>query len=84
MDIRNPVISADYFLMALAEYQENHQPVSLLLDQQGLARMEGFVVNIHADEVLLKTTIELDNGHTFTLKDLLAVNGLFRSDYSEC
>ena len=84
MDSRNTVVTSEVFLHILTGHQENHQEVSLLVDKDGLTRLHGFIVCIHADNKFLKTKIELENGHSFLLKELVAVNGMFRSDYAEC
>lgn len=84
MDVRNTVVTPEVFLDVLLEYQENHQDVSLLIEKDGLTRAEGHIVNIHAEKDFLKSKIELDNGSSFVLEDVVAVNGMFRSDYSEC
>lgn len=83
MDVRNTVVTPEIFLAELAEYQENHHEVSLIIDKDGLTRVTGHIVCIHADENILKTRIDVEDS-SFLLEELVAVNGLFRSDYSEC
>ena len=64
----------------------NKEEASLLVDKNGLTRMKGIIARIapapgSADE---ETVFYLDNGDSFTLRQVIAVNGEFRSEYSEC
>lgn len=58
--------------------------VSLLVDKDGLTRVEGVITSITESEKVENTSINVDNGETILLKQIIGINGLFRSDYSEC
>lgn len=60
--------------------------VSLLLDREGLIRMEGIIENIEEKTPLEATVIIVNNSvpQPIFLKEIIAVNGIFSSDYSEC
>jgi transcriptional regulator of heat shock response len=64
-------------------YQEQ-DIVSLLLDQEGLTRMEGFITSIEEQTDPGNTLVILNDTERFLLRQVIAVNGQFRSDYSEC
>ena len=78
------MITPEIILDVLSEYQENHHEASLIIDQNGLTRVEGHIVSIHAENDFLKSKVELDDGTSFLIEQVVAVNGMFRSDYSEC
>jgi hypothetical protein len=60
------------------------QKASLLIDSNGLTRVEGEITFIEQQGDPAKTVITIDNVDQINLSQIIAVNGLFRSDYSEC
>ena len=56
----------------------------LLVDKEGLTRVEGMITSVMQAGDIPDTRIIIDNGDTILLKEIIAINGLFRSDYSEC
>jgi Mg2+/Co2+ transporter CorC len=78
MDKRETFDNLQKLKTILAALQQHH--VSLLLDNEGLSRMEGIITSM--DE---RTDVITINGtNTISLNHIVAVNGQFRSDYSEC
>ncbi len=57
--------------------------VSLLIDNEGLTRVEGIITSIKQSGDIENTSIIIDNSDTILLKEIIGINGLFRSDYSE-
>ena len=84
MDIRDTLIVSDTFLSMLTDLHARHQKVALLADAGGITRWEGYLTAILEGEDKPKSTLVLDNGATLTVDQVIAVNGIFRSDYSEC
>lgn len=84
MDVRDTVVGPEVFLALLEEHRQKDWPVSLLIDQEGITRVGGFITDIIRADNLLKTKVLLERGETFLLEQVIAVNGMFRSDYSEC
>jgi hypothetical protein len=84
MDIRNTIITSESFLPILKEHFNNQEKVSLLIDKEGITRAEDLIDKISYSENPLESVITLKDGLSFKIKELIAVNGLFRSDYSEC
>lgn len=56
----------------------------LLVDKDGLTRVEGAITLISEKDDIENTSINIDNRDTFLLKEIVGINGVFRSDYSEC
>ena len=82
MDIRQTLLVHATFLQVLNQLKETHHTASLLVDDQGLTREEGLITQIIEDEK--GTLIQLNNGKLIQLNTIVAVNGVFLSDYSEC
>lgn len=57
---------------------------SFILDHEGLTRMDGTITAIRQAGDVQRSEFVLDGGPTFSLAQVIAVNGLFRWDYSEC
>ncbi|MEI6946283.1 hypothetical protein V9K67_03715 [Paraflavisolibacter sp. H34] len=84
MDIRQTLVVHASFIPLLKQLKESHQKASLLVDENGLSREEGYVAHLLEGEGAEDTLVHLDNGKVITLKSIVAVNGTFLSDYSEC
>jgi hypothetical protein len=83
MDSR-PVVTPEVFFELLKGFHTGQTHLHLLVDDDGLTRKEGIIRSITPAEATLMTKFTLDNGYSFLLNQLIAVNGIFRSDYSEC
>ena len=70
------------FMEMLRACLNNGNKASLLIDDHGYTRVEGFIANI--DEILLETTITMQDGRQFSLNDLIAINGYFDPLKSTC
>lgn len=57
---------------------------SFILDHGGLTRLDGTITALKRAADVQKTEFVLDSGPSFSLAQVIAVNGLFRWDYSEC
>lgn len=57
---------------------------SLLVDKEGLTRVEGVITSVNEGNEIENISINIDNRETVLLKQIVGINGLFRSDYSEC
>jgi hypothetical protein len=80
MDKRETFDSLQKLKNILAALQQQQQHVSLLLDNEGLSRMEGIITSM--DE--RTDIITVNSTDTILVNHIVAVNGQFRSDYSEC
>ena len=82
MDMRETVVDQQSFLYMLQTLKEENKKVFLLYDEQGLTRAEGFITAfMPVDE---RAAVMLDNGMTIPVRSIVAVNGIFLSDYSTC
>jgi hypothetical protein len=82
MDKRDTLVVHATFLEILQSIQSEHQKASLLVDNNGIGREEGKITQISRSGN--DTLVHLDNGKVIDLKTIIAVNGTFLSDYSEC
>jgi hypothetical protein len=82
MDTRQTLVVHASFLQILHELKELQQKASHLIDDNGLCREEGFITQIIEEDK--SAFIHLSNGKTISLQAIVAVNGIFLSDYSEC
>lgn len=70
------------FYSIVAECFNRGQSVHLLYDQGGLQRASGRVIRI--DPPGPQCTFTLHSGQRIQLNSLIAVNGVFADDFSEC
>lgn len=70
----------------LSNLCEQKDKASLLVDREGLIRMEGIIESIEEKAPLEATVVMVNNSipQPIFLKEIVAVNGIFSSDYSEC
>lgn len=84
MDTRQTFETLNELASIIFQFHERKEKISLLLDRDGLTRMQGIISSIDHDDDVSRTTVKLDDGNVILLKEVIAVNGIFRSDYSEC
>jgi hypothetical protein len=64
--------------------RQQQSKASFLIDDNGLVRIDG-VVSFIDEQADLNFAVAIINGNNnILLKQIIAVNGQFRSDYSEC
>ncbi|MEJ7677047.1 MAG: hypothetical protein WKG06_37265 [Segetibacter sp.] len=84
MDQRTTFDSAKSLLSTLSNLHQLKEQVSLLIDLEGFTRLEGRIIRIEEQQPLEKTLIKVNDADAFLLEQVIAVNGIFHSDYSEC
>jgi hypothetical protein len=70
----------------LTDFEKRHLKVAFLIDREGLTRTEGVILAVEQGTPVTETIVKLDiaeHGDIY-LNDIIAVNGIFRSDYTEC
>lgn len=82
MDCRITLRQNETFLDMLAQCRQAHEKVAMLLDAGGLSRAGGFIKNIHLEGP--SPFLEMENGEKIEIANIIAVNGVFASGYSEC
>ena len=82
MDKRSTLSTTETFIEKLKQYYKNNDKVSMIVDDGGMERTEGFIKDIHFDAQ--PPFFELDNGTRVNPQHIIAINGTFLSDYSEC
>ena len=84
MDQRITFKDDQQLLSVFLSLEQQQQQTSLLIDNEGLTRIEGKVTCIEQTENIGKTKLSINNNEPIDLAQVSAVNGLFRDDYSEC
>lgn len=81
MDTRMTLNNKETFLQILKDLRSTEAKASLLYDKNGLTRYEGLIMDITATP---KPCLLLQDGLEIPLSSVIAVNGIFAPDYSEC
>jgi hypothetical protein len=84
MDQRQTFKDSDQLFSFISQIFQLQQHASLLIDKDGLERVEGVITSIDPHIDVNETTIMIDDITPVLIKEIIGVNGLFRSDYSEC
>lgn len=82
MDCRDTLSAGGAFKTILRNCAEAGQKIAMLLDEDGLTRAEGFIQSAGLDAT--DPYIELDNGKRISCNSIVAVNGIFLDQYSQC
>ena len=82
MDKRGTLSANESFTELLKRCYEGKEKVSMILDDGGLQRKEGTLKSIYLDAQ--PSYFELEDGSKVYLHSVVAINGTFLSDYSEC
>jgi hypothetical protein len=78
MDCRDTISKDQTFLKMLREEHEAGRKVNLIIDANGLNRLQGHIVSMRENE------LELEGKVVVPLSEIIAINGIFSSDFSEC
>jgi hypothetical protein len=81
-DVRETISKGKDFYPQVSQLFQSKQNAALLYDDGGVTRANGLIADIFTKEN--KQYIRMDNGLEIAVSSLLAVNGLFADDYSEC
>lgn len=82
MDCRITLNENETFLELLKTLYQSKRKVHLLVDEDGITREEGFIVNIN--DSVSPEQIEMDNGTKISVKKIIAINGVFLPEFGEC
>jgi len=84
MDQRITFKDYQQLLSIFLNLQQQQQQAALLIDDEVLTKIEGKITGIQQNDDIGKSAITIDNKGHINLEQVIAVNGLFRDDYSEC
>jgi hypothetical protein len=82
MDSRKTLVVTETFRQMLLELYQSKTKASLLYDDHGLTRAEDYISDFIDDGA--DSSIILGNGQKIPVNNIIAVNGTFLSQYSEC
>ena len=87
MDQRQTFETLEELKTMLSNLHSSQAAVSLLIDRDGLTRVEGIISSINdQNKPLAETTFSIGSHkeNAFYLHEVIAVNGIFSADYTEC
>ncbi|WP_460686865.1 hypothetical protein [Niabella aquatica] len=82
MDQRDTLKPGESFDVLLQETLNNHERVRLLYDNNGLMRIEGIIRELNLE--CKNPYVILQDGQQIFMESIIAVNGRFRDNYTEC
>jgi hypothetical protein len=82
MDNRQTLSSGETFLELLKTSYQDGKKVALLVDDEGITRMEGCIKALNTSGST--AIVELEGAREIGLDKIVAVNGVFRPEYGEC
>ena len=84
MDQRQTFKDSDQLFSYITDIFQRQQHASLLIDRNGLERVEGKITSIDPHTDVDKTIFLVNDTIPVSINEIVGINGLFRSDYSEC
>jgi hypothetical protein len=82
MDLRTTLSVNETFMDMLIDCKNRGAKAEMILDINGLERAEGVIQQIYPDDP--NPYIVLQDGRTIVEKVIIALNGVFRLEYSGC
>ncbi len=82
MDNRTTLKTGQSFLELLLQLQKSNTKAAMLLDCNGLKREEGIISEVVTTDN--HPYLKLQSGLKIDLSTIVAINGIFLPDYSEC
>ncbi|MBS1949348.1 MAG: hypothetical protein JST47_16435 [Bacteroidetes bacterium] len=82
MDQRQTLKINERIIDLLRPIMQNNEIARMLYDDSGIVRAEGRLATI--DEHDVKPYIILSTGQKIFIDSIIAVNGIFKNDYTEC
>jgi hypothetical protein len=84
MDQRTTFSNLAELLEIISIAFKQKEKCSFIIDKEGLVRMEGLITKVEQNSTIERTVVHLQPANYFSLDEVIAINGIFRSDYSEC
>jgi len=81
MDKRETFDTTDSLKAILAGLYQQKQKASFLIDKDGLTRLEGTITDIQQQGDGITIMV---GDMPIAIEQIIAVNGIFRDDYTEC
>lgn len=84
MDQRQTFKTHEELRAILNNLQQEDATVWLLVDSEGLSRVSGKITAMSNDVPVMNATLQINGEAVLRLSEIVAVNGIFHADYSEC
>jgi hypothetical protein len=82
MDLRTTLSINESFLAMLTDCKNRGAKAEMILDVEGLVRVEGLINELYPDAST--PYLELQNGTKVLVNTIVALNGVFLPEFSEC
>jgi hypothetical protein len=84
MDQRETFKTPEELKAILDNLRQEDATVWLLVDSEGLSRVSGKITALSSDAPAANATLQINDEKPLLLSEIVAVNGIFHADYSEC
>lgn len=84
MDQRETFSNADQLFSIVSTIYQQKQRGAFLIDAGGITRVEGEITAVEKNADINKSVIRIDKSGIILFEQIIGVNGVFRSDYTEC
>lgn len=84
MNQRQTFKDAQQLFSFVSQIFQQQECASLLIDRNGLERAEGTITDINPNDKVEEASIVLGGNNTILIKEIMGINGVFRSEYAEC
>jgi hypothetical protein len=84
MDQRQVFKNEQELLLIVSSISNEDLVAYLLIDKDGLTRIEGKITSLIKNDDIENTSIVVNDSVNILLKEIIGINGAFRSDFSEC
>lgn len=84
MDCRKDTVKPEAFYNILSTCMKEEKDISLLIDRDGMERVSGRIKDINTHDKILRSRITMYDETGFTVAQVIAIDGIFRDDFSEC
>lgn len=84
MDTRSTFNGLQELRGLLTTLHDEKREAALLVEHNGLTRINGTIVSIEDGAAAGDAVIKLDSHELILMKEVVAVNGTFSADYTEC
>jgi hypothetical protein len=81
-DVRETLPAKGSFYNIIYSLCQEKETANILYDDNGITRANGYIK--HLGEQNKSPYLVLDNGVQININSIIAVNGMFADDYSEC
>lgn len=84
MDYRQNTVKPEDFFNILSTYWKDQKNADLLVEREGIERIHGKIKDIDEHKKILHSRVTLFDETGFNIAQVIAIDGIFREDFSNC